>query len=98
MNLGLQCVGMMRKEMAPEDEANCNSMVQLRKVAESKPNIVQAVQDSIHYVSAQTQGQTVFNVYSCFRIKPGTIMARIRTNRRIVEIWCKASDKDIQKF
>ncbi len=53
INLGLQCVGMMRKEMAPEDEAtiaNCNSMAQHRKVAKSKPNILQAVQDSIEPV------------------------------------------------
>ena len=48
INLGLQCVGIMRKEMTPETEASipsCNNMAQLRKVGESKLDLVQAVQD-----------------------------------------------------
>ena len=56
INLGLQCVGIMRKEMTPETEASiasCNNMAQLRKVGESKPDLVQdsidrACQDSTH--------------------------------------------------
>ena len=53
INLGLQCVRIMRKEMTPETEASiasCNNMAQLSKVGESKPDLVQAVQDSIEPV------------------------------------------------
>ena len=45
INLGLQCVGIMRKKMTPETEASiacCNNMAQLRKVGESKPDLVPA--------------------------------------------------------
>ena len=53
INLGLQCVGIMRKEKTPETEASvasCNNMDQLKKVGESKPDLMQGVQDSIEPV------------------------------------------------
>ena len=50
VNLGLQCVGLMRQEMSDDHEAaiaSCNSMSQIRQVSEKKPEIVLAVLDSI---------------------------------------------------
>ena len=46
VNPGLQCVGIMRKEVTPETEAfisNYNNMVQLKEVSKSKPDLIQAV-------------------------------------------------------
>lgn len=45
--------------MTPEAEAlvtSCNNMTQLRKVAESKPDLVQAVQDSIEPIKILLTG------------------------------------------
>lgn len=50
MNLGLQCVGMMRSKMSDEHEATIsyrNNMSQLRQAAEKKPDLIPAVLDSI---------------------------------------------------
>ena len=49
LNLGLQCVGLMRKEMPAEYETaikNCNSMAEIRK-AKSGPLFVDAVTESL---------------------------------------------------
>ena len=53
VNLGLRCVGMMRGKMADEHEASishCNNMSQLRQAAEKKPDVTQAILDSIEPV------------------------------------------------
>ena len=53
VNLGLQCVGMMRGKMSDEHEASishCNNMSQLRQAAEKKPDVTQAILDSIEPV------------------------------------------------
>lgn len=53
INLGLQCVGLMRSEMNQEKEAvvaNCNNTTQLRQIREKKPEIVSAVRDCIEPV------------------------------------------------
>ena len=53
LNLGLQCVGLMRKEMVDVDEAatsTCNSISQLRNLSLKKGEIVQSVLDSIEPV------------------------------------------------
>ena len=50
VNLGLQCVGMMRGQMCPEDEAaitHCNSMSQIRLASEKRPDLIPAILDSI---------------------------------------------------
>jgi len=50
LNLGLQCVGLAREEMPKESEseaAKCNSLVELRKVAERKDGFADAVKDSL---------------------------------------------------
>ena len=53
VNLGLQCVGLMRKEMNEVDEAaisTCNSISQLTNLSLKKDEIVQTVLDSIESV------------------------------------------------
>ena len=53
LNLGLQCVGLMRKEMEGTNEAlitSCNNLAQLRCVAKKNPDLVSAVIDSIEPV------------------------------------------------
>ena len=53
VNLGLQCVGMMHGKMTDEHEASishCNNMSQLRQAAEKKPDVTQAILDSIEPV------------------------------------------------
>ena len=50
VNLGLQCVGMMRGQMFPEDEAaiaHCNSMSQIRLASGKRPDLIPAILDSI---------------------------------------------------
>ena len=50
VNLGLQCVGLMRTSMSDADEAyiaNCNSLAALKSAAEKQPNILSAIKDSI---------------------------------------------------
>jgi len=49
LNLGLQCVGLMRKEMPTQYQTaikNCNSMAEIRKDS-SGPAFVDAVSDSL---------------------------------------------------
>ena len=53
INLGLQFIRIIRKEMTSEIEvciATCNNMAQLRNVGETKLDLMQAVQDSIEPV------------------------------------------------
>lgn len=50
LNLGMQCVGLMRQEMPEELEKEakkCNSMADLRRIAQNKPELVAASSDSI---------------------------------------------------
>ena len=76
VNLGLQCVGLMRSEINQEHEAmiaNCNNMTQLRQVKERKPEIVSVVRDSIEPVeiafkcfpAAEITRQAISSVFSC---------------------------------
>lgn len=50
VNLGLQCVGMMRGQMSPENEAaiaHCNNMSQIRLAGEKTPDLIPAILDSV---------------------------------------------------
>lgn len=50
INLSLQCVGVMRREVGENEEAaisSCNNMSQIRQVSDKKPELVLAVCDSI---------------------------------------------------
>ena len=85
INLGLQCVGIMRKEMTPETEASiasCNNMAQLRKVGESKPDLVQAVQDSIEPV----------------KILLTDIMHRLKLKDKPFSVFSAASESDMKEL
>lgn len=53
LNIGLQCVGLMRQQMTDEEEAlvaNCNNLSQIRSAAKKDSNVVSAVIDSIEPV------------------------------------------------
>ena len=53
LNLGLQSVGLMRKECTPSAEAvlkNCNSLKQIRTAVDSEPSLAEEIADSIEAV------------------------------------------------
>ena len=52
LNLGLQCVGLAREKLQDAEVAKCNSMSDIRKVAEKKPVVIAAVEDCISPVKA----------------------------------------------
>ena len=79
VNLGLQCVGMMRSEMSPENEASilhCNNTSQLREVGKKKTEIIQAVQDSLEPV----------------KILLTDIMHRLKLNSKRFSMFTAATD------
>ena len=85
MNLGLQCVGMMRKEMTPEFKASIasyNNMAQLRKVGESNLDLVQAVQDSTEPV----------------KILLTDIMHRLKLKDKPFSVFSAASESDMKEL
>lgn len=85
INLGLQYVRIVRKEMTPETEAStasCNNMAQLRKVGESKPDLVQAVQDSIEPV----------------KILLTDIMHRLKLKDKPFSVFSAASESDMKEL
>ena len=53
LNLGLQSVGLTRKECTPSAEAvlkNCNSLKQIRTAVDSEPSLAEEIADSIEPV------------------------------------------------
>ena len=85
INLGLQCVGIMRKEMTPETEASiasCNNMAHLRKIGESKPDFIQAVQDSIEPV----------------KVLLTDIMHRLKLKDKPFSVFTAASESDMKEL
>ena len=51
LNLGLQCVGLMRQEMDVESEeimSQCNSMTDIRKASEKTPNLKENLKESLN--------------------------------------------------
>lgn len=51
LNLGLQCVGLMRQEMGVEFEeimSKCNSMNDIRKAAEESPSLKEGLKQSLN--------------------------------------------------
>ena len=53
LNLGLQCIGLMRKECTPSAEAglkNCNSLKQIRSAVASEPSLAGEIVESIEPV------------------------------------------------
>lgn len=55
LNLGLQCIGLMREEGDPDFEseaAKCNSLASLRDAAERMPNFKSSALDSVAHVKS----------------------------------------------
>ena len=51
LNLGLQCVGLMRQEMDIESEeimSHCNSMNDIRKAVEKTPSLKENLKESLN--------------------------------------------------
>lgn len=71
--------------MTPESEASvasCNNMAQLRKVGESKPDLIQAVQDSIMPV----------------KILLTDIMHRLKLKDKPFFVFLAASESDLKEL
>ena len=52
LNLGLQCIGLMRETMDDDSETDakkCNNLKALRAVASCKPDFSSTVQDSVSH-------------------------------------------------
>ena len=86
LNLGLQCVGLMRLEMPEDFEAEarkCHSMADLRKVAESRPEFVALSLDSLSPVKILL---TDFFQRLELKSKPFAVMASA-AQAEIDEFW-----------
>ena len=67
LNLGLQSVGLMRKECTPSAEAtlkNCNSLQQIRLAVASEPSLAGEIADSIEPVKL-----LIFELFQRLRLK-----------------------------
>ena len=82
VNLGLQCVGLMRREMEDHEAliANCNNISQLRQVGERKPDIIPAVRDSIAPVK----------ILLC------DIFKRLKLHDKNFQVFSAATDEDMK--
>ena len=82
VNIGLQSVGLMRKEMSDTEEAlvgTCNNLSQLRKAAERTPEIRSAVLDSIEPV----------------KILLSTVFQRLELKGQKFTMFSPASEEDL---
>ncbi len=86
LNLGMQCVGLMRGKGSDEYEAlvkNCGSMADLRKAAEKHPTIKEESLDSI--VPVKT---VLSDVFSRLKLKDRPIRVRVAAlESEIAELW-----------
>jgi len=85
LNLGLQCVALARTEMPEEIEveiAKCNSLAELRKIAEKKPGIELAVKDSL----------------SSVKVLLTQIFSRLKWNDKFVHMFNSSTSDDISEF
>ena len=84
LNLGLQCVGLMRTEMPAQYERaikNCNSMADIRRV-NSGPSFVDAVTDSLS---------------PCI-VLLNDLFSRLKLKEEAVQCFFAASDSEIKEF
>jgi len=84
LNLGLQCVGLTRKEMPSQYETaikNCNCMAEIRKVS-SGPAFVDAVLDSLS---------------PCI-VLLNDLFSRLKLKDEPVQCFFAASDAEIKEF
>ena len=85
LNMGLQSVGLMRKEMSTEDESiisGCNSLAALRHVAERNPHIREVCVDCIEPV----------------KILLHDVFGRISLKGKVIEGFSAATEQDIAEF
>ena len=86
LNLGLQCVGLAREKMPDEYErevAKCNNLTELRRIAEGKQQLVDAVKDSLSPVKV-----LLCKVFSRLQLKEKPIRTYISaTPQEISEFW-----------
>ena len=85
LNMGLQSVGLMRKEMSTEDESiisGCNSLAALRHAAERNPHIREVCVDSIEPV----------------KILLHDVFGRISLKGKVIEGFSVATEQDIAEF
>ena len=83
INLGMQCVGLMMKEVGKEWEGlltKCNSLTQLRQAAKKTPALVGEVIDSIAPV----------------KILLASIIMRLKLKEKPFEVYPSASDGEIR--
>ena len=85
INLGLQCVGMMRGQMSPEHEAavlRCNNMSQLRQAGEKMPDLIPGIMDSIAPV----------------KILLSDILQRLELHSKTFQVFSAASDHNMEEM
>ena len=85
LNLGLQCIGLMRKKMDDGCEsavANCNSIAQLRKVAEKNPTVKDGTLDRISPV----------------KILMSSVFQRLELKGKNIQSFPAAKVTDIEEF
>ena len=85
LNLGLQFIGLMRKKMDDGYEsavANCNSIAQLRKVAEKNPTVKDGTLDSISPV----------------KILMSSVFQRLELQGKNIQSFPAATVADIDEF
>ena len=85
VNLGLQCVGLMRGKMSEEHEKaieHCNSLAQLREVSKKKNAVIPAILDSIAPV----------------KILLTDIMHRLELHGNKFQTYCAASDESLKSL
>ena len=84
LNLGLQSIGLMRKEAEEGLESiisKCNNMKQMRAAAEKEPTLVDAVRDSVEPV----------------KILISDIIRRLQLKGRSFEVFSAASEQEIEE-
>ena len=84
VNLGLQCVGLMRQQMSDEHEAmiaSCSNTSQLRQVGEKKPEIIPAISDS-----------------APVKILLSNVMQRLKLHDKQFHVFSAATEDDLKEL
>lgn len=86
LNLGLQCVGLVREKMLDEYEseaAKCNSLSELRKMAKRKDGFVNAVKDGLSPVKILS-----CTIFSCLQLKEKSVQNFTSvTKEKLSDFW-----------
>ena len=85
LNIGLQCIGLMRQQMADEYEllvSHCNNLTQLRTAAKKHPDLVAAVLDCVEPV----------------KILLSTLFQRLEIHDKKFSMFSAASDDKLKEL